>query len=686
MGLPSTSTLSDMADPQNLGELDSFSLGPSVHWVGDRDKSGHLYSNAYILVSGDEAILFDPGSIMDFSVIYQKVSQLIPMEKLKYIVLHNTDSDNCASLSLWENAGFRGSIVTHWRNNRIIKSMGLRSRLYSITDKQSQLKMGEGRLLRFIPTPYVNYPGSMVTYDQLSQTLFTSELFSSDPGIIPFFADTTSVIPLKTWHELNTPDSATLQAVLSFLNQLQIKMICSHHGSIINDNIPYYFHILNNIECGLLINPIKQHNFRKLGYKGVLELIIQRLYELFPDITFSELFFENGIKVDGDNKILDGGTLSDLDMWQNFFRILKNNDPGHWMAVIENYVTRMCFTYDLPLPKFYDEAADSEKMDEINQENEGLKQDKFDLQESIILANDDLIRDPVTDFYNENFFFEYMRILMTESDRGAILFIRIDDIRNLNAIYGAQSGDKTIKSLGYLLLNHKGPEDILFRMNGPVCAYFMPGAGKEEGITRANALRLEVERAEVFIQKLTVSLAVVTFHEIKDHVISEENHVKTLLTTGKERLKILDRMGFNSICSESKINDFKEASGAVLILENDMFQAQMMKEHLEKENLDVHICLRGGEALDMIDEHKPDIIISEIFLSQMDAFQLRQRMKLSPDLKDVPFVLVSRQKTEATVIRALSLEITHYFKKPYMLVEFIGTVKNIIRQLRLHGS
>ena len=47
----------------------------------------------------------------------------------------------------------------------------------------------------------------------------------------------------------------------------------------------------------------------------------------------------------------------------------------------------------------------------------------------------------------------------------------------------------------------------------------------------------------------------------------------------------------------------------------------------------------------------------------------------SSRLKDIPFVLVSYEKSEQTLQRALALKIRHYFKKPFMLTELAGISK-----------
>lgn len=69
------------------------------------------------------------------------------------------------------------------------------------------------------------------------------------------------------------------------------------------------------------------------------------------------------------------------------------------------------------------------------------------------------------------------------------------------------------------------------------------------------------------------------------------------------------------------------------------------------------------------------MIVSEIFVSQMDGFQIRQRLLASPDLKNIPFILVSWDKGVSALHQAFDLGIRHFFKKPVQPEELVGIIK-----------
>lgn len=70
-------------------------------------------------------VLIDPGSVLDFEAVYRNVTRLVPIEKVKYVVLHHQDPDLCASVPLFEKMGAKFQIVTHWRSQTLIKYYGV---------------------------------------------------------------------------------------------------------------------------------------------------------------------------------------------------------------------------------------------------------------------------------------------------------------------------------------------------------------------------------------------------------------------------------------------------------------------------------------------------------------------------------------------------------------------------------
>ena len=311
-----------------------------------------------------------------------------------------------------------------------------------------------------------------------------------------------------------------------------------------------------------------------------------------------------------------------------------------------------------------------------------LRAENLELRRSIVQASDDQLKDPVTGFYNEAFFEQYVDSLFppdatAELPGDSVAFIRLDGIQGLNQRFGARTGDATLKGLGRLLIDDKPPGAVFFRMNGPLFACYLQGADKEQAVAYADSLRGLVEESDGFVDRITVSVAVVDLREIgSDRVESGRLH-GGLLKVGKERLRLLDRLGPGSVCADSEIT-LRRSSGTVLLIENNAFEADLLRRVLERHGFETHVVTRGSEALMQADLYRPEVIVSEIFVPQMDGYQIRQRLMASADLRNVPFIIVSRDKSEASVQRAQGLGVRHFLRKPFLAAELAGIIKLLI--------
>jgi flavorubredoxin len=68
--------------------------------------------------------LIDPGSVLDFEGVLENVLSIVPLEKIKYVILHHQDPDFCASVPLFEQKGANFKIITHWRTKTIVSGSG----------------------------------------------------------------------------------------------------------------------------------------------------------------------------------------------------------------------------------------------------------------------------------------------------------------------------------------------------------------------------------------------------------------------------------------------------------------------------------------------------------------------------------------------------------------------------------
>lgn len=254
----------------------SIQIEDGIYWVGSSNENLGLDCNPYLIVDNGEGILFDPGSVLDFETVYNNIIKMIPLEQIKYVVLHHQDPDFCSSVPLFEKAGAKFQIVTRWRAAILIKHYGVVSPFYIINENEFKLRLNSGREFVFIPTPYLHFPGAFVTYDLNSKILFSSDLFGTFSYNWKLFADDSYIEKMKMFHEHYMPSNEIIRPVMEKLLLIDIAMIAPQHGSIIKDNVVNHIKVLRDLECGEYLKDTKKEIAKNGGYKLIVSLVLKK--------------------------------------------------------------------------------------------------------------------------------------------------------------------------------------------------------------------------------------------------------------------------------------------------------------------------------------------------------------------------------------------------------------------------
>ena len=324
-----------------------------------------------------------------------------------------------------------------------------------------------------------------------------------------------------------------------------------------------------------------------------------------------------------------------------------------------------------------DDEENEEWRQVLEDEVSSLKQINFNLQENLIRTNDEKIRDNITGLYNSTYFNSYLPVFMEQNKDGTIVYLRLDNMRSFNNTYGYAEGDNTLEVFTNIVLDFKPPEVLLFRAPGPVLAMVLPDsvAHKSSDHIR-NVLRL-VEESDSFIDNLTCSAAMISVGELVSGDEPSGIKFKKLMAS---RIKVLDRMGRNSICLSAEEENHYSGQSKIMIVESEQYSLLLLKEYFEQEDYIVVICSGSSNLLHQVDLNRPDLIISELHICQSDAFRIRKQLLQTEDLKDIPFILISHLKTDDSVKNAFQNDIVHYFKKPVSLTELGELVKYLVRK------
>jgi DNA-binding response OmpR family regulator len=117
----------------------------------------------------------------------------------------------------------------------------------------------------------------------------------------------------------------------------------------------------------------------------------------------------------------------------------------------------------------------------------------------------------------------------------------------------------------------------------------------------------------------------------------------------------------------------------VMIIEDDRFLSTVIKAQLEKAGLVAVQAFDGNEALELLKENKPDLIILDLIMPKATGFEVLERIAASGELKTIPVIILSHLAQESDIAKAKSLGAIQYFVKVKVSIdEVIGKVKSLL--------
>jgi len=124
----------------------------------------------------------------------------------------------------------------------------------------------------------------------------------------------------------------------------------------------------------------------------------------------------------------------------------------------------------------------------------------------------------------------------------------------------------------------------------------------------------------------------------------------------------------------------------VLLVEDDMAQREMLSYNLEAAGYNVIITDNGEDALILVDENDPDLIILDWMMPRLSGLETCRRLKSNKKTKNIPVLMLSARSEEVDRVRGLDIGADDYVVKPYAVAELMARVKAHLRRTRAATS
>ena len=121
---------------------------------------------------------------------------------------------------------------------------------------------------------------------------------------------------------------------------------------------------------------------------------------------------------------------------------------------------------------------------------------------------------------------------------------------------------------------------------------------------------------------------------------------------------------------------------AVLVVEDEAPQSEVLVYNLEAEGFTVIQATSGDVALDLAREEIPDLILLDWMLPEVSGIEVCRRLKTATETRAIPVIMISARSEEVDRVRGLETGADDYVVKPYSVIELIARIRTQLRRVR----
>jgi len=117
----------------------------------------------------------------------------------------------------------------------------------------------------------------------------------------------------------------------------------------------------------------------------------------------------------------------------------------------------------------------------------------------------------------------------------------------------------------------------------------------------------------------------------------------------------------------------------VLIVEDDRYISKMYQLKLSLDGMDVQVADNGRIGVEKIKEFKPDIILLDVLMPELDGYEVLKIIKAEPESKDIPVLILSNLGQEDHIQKGMQLGATGYIvKSQYTPSKVVEKIKQVL--------
>jgi two-component system phosphate regulon response regulator PhoB len=120
----------------------------------------------------------------------------------------------------------------------------------------------------------------------------------------------------------------------------------------------------------------------------------------------------------------------------------------------------------------------------------------------------------------------------------------------------------------------------------------------------------------------------------------------------------------------------------VMVVEDEVALVTMLRYNLEKEGFRVLEAGDGEEAMEVLAERNPDLVVLDWMLPLLSGIEVCRQIRRKPRTRDIPVLMLTARGEEGDKLRGLNIGADDYMTKPFSLPELMARIRALLRRSR----
>ncbi|SRR6056297_6467 len=123
------------------------------------------------------------------------------------------------------------------------------------------------------------------------------------------------------------------------------------------------------------------------------------------------------------------------------------------------------------------------------------------------------------------------------------------------------------------------------------------------------------------------------------------------------------------------MSDNKRDNNVILLVDDSINNLQLLGNLLKNEDYQIALAKNGKEALNIVNEVVPELILLDIMMPEMDGYTVCRELKKNPYTKDIPIIFLTAKTTKEDIVKGFNTGGVDYITKPFNREELLARIK-----------